>query len=116
MLKNTISFPSKISPNTYCKECYLGECLYGFAIMVTYDLTYLREHKGSCAKNFYLEENKSFPAGVAINWCKTKNKNYYMNTWRDSSLQFNKNYKCDWIKNIKFPTKDEEFNCLVFEV
>lgn len=90
-------------PNYFIREPWLQNFVKGFAVMVTNDKSYQREHKKSCAKEFCLNSSDGVGQGKTLNWINNRLHPYYENTWRDMPLIFDTQYPCKWLIDIKSP-------------
>ncbi len=97
------------------RESELVFFLKGFAIMITNDNSYSRQHNNSCAKDFYFTQGKTFCAGTAVDWDRTNPSTFYKGTWRDAALNFSTNYICDWYTATAPNPYPVYFHYLVFE-
>ena len=102
--------------DSYNRECELNFFLKGFAIMITNDNSYSGQHNNSCAKDFYLTQEKTFFAGTAVDWNRTNSSTFYKGTWRDAAITFSGDYRCDWNTATSPNPYCELFQFLVFEI
>ena len=114
MLKTQTS----VTPSGNCcnRECELEFFIKGFAIMITNDKSYSRQHNNSCAKDFYFIQEKTFYAGTAVDWDRTNPSAFYKGTLRDAAITFSGGYRCDWTTATSPSPYFELFQFLVFEI
>lgn len=114
MLKTQTS----VTPNGDCcnRECEFALFIKGFAIIITNDKSYSRQHNNSCAKDFHFTQGKTFYAGTTVDWDRTNQSTFYKGSWRDAAIIFSGNYRCDWTTATSPSPYCELFQFLTFEI